>query len=163
MPLRSDWSQAACPIARSLEVVGDPWTVLILREALLGTTRYNSFRAALGASDNVLSHRLTAMVGNGLLRKSQSAGAGRSHSAYHLTRAGADLFPVLSALGQWGSAHTAAPGAGTTMRAIHRRCGEAPENVDFCRRCGVTLTSADVSWDRTWISGDPVELAAPVE
>ena len=62
MPLRSDWSGDSCPIARSLDVVGDPWMLLILRNALLGARRYEEFRSALGVADNVLSRRLPAMV-----------------------------------------------------------------------------------------------------
>ena len=69
MPLRSDWSAATCPIARSLDVVGDPWMLLILRHALLGVRRYEDFRTGLGVADNVLSRRLPAMVDAGLLRK----------------------------------------------------------------------------------------------
>ncbi len=59
MPLRSDWSEATCPVARSLDVVGDPWVLLVLREALTGATRFDQFRAALGVADNVLSRRLS--------------------------------------------------------------------------------------------------------
>ena len=69
MPLRSDWSEATCPIARSLDVVGDPWVVLVLREALTGSTRFEQFRGALGVADNVLSRRLAGDGRGGLLTR----------------------------------------------------------------------------------------------
>ena len=98
MPPRSDWSGSVCPIARSLEVVGDPWVLLILRNALLGTRHYERFRDELGIADNVLSRRLQAMVDAGLLRQVPYRGPRRTHLEYHLIEAGEDLLPVLQAL-----------------------------------------------------------------
>ena len=69
MPLRSDWSTQRCPIARSLDVLGDPWLVLVLREAITGSRRYEQFRSSLGIADNVLTRRLNTMVDAGLLRR----------------------------------------------------------------------------------------------
>lgn len=159
MPLRSDWSDATCAIARSLQTVGDPWTLLILREAFVGTTRYEQFREHLGIADNVLSRRLAAMVDNGLLRKSPYRGEQRTHAEYLLTEAGADLYPVLSALGRWGAKHTPPPANGHRVRAVHRACGRAARSVDYCTHCQVPLTSADVAWHRTWLDEEPTPLA----
>ncbi len=109
MPLRSDWSSDNCPIARALDVLGDPWSLLILRHALLGGRRYEQFRESLGVADNVLSRRLAAMVESGLLRKVPYRGEQRTHFEYALTEAGADALPVLNALVRVGrEAHRAA-------------------------------------------------------
>lgn len=159
MPLRSDWSSATCSIARSLEFVGDPWTLLIMREAFVGTTRYEQFRERLGIADNVLARRLSSMVENGLLQKAAYRGEQRTHEEYLLTEAGADLFPVLSALGRWGAKHTKAPSNGGRMLAIHRTCGRAARSVDYCTFCQAPLTSGDVAWHRTWLDDGPIPLA----
>ena len=105
MPLRSDWSAARCPIARSLDVVGDPWVMLVIREALVGTRRFDEFRDILRVSESVLSARLRAMVEAGLLDKVPYQAANRTHFEYVLTEAGADLLPVVQALVLWGERH----------------------------------------------------------
>ena len=103
MPLRSDWSGRACPIARGLEALGDPWSLLVLREVLLGNRRYDGLRSRLGASDAVLSSRLAGLVEHGLLRKEAYGGATRPRYEYRATAAGEDALPVLHALARWGS------------------------------------------------------------
>ncbi|MET0966401.1 MAG: helix-turn-helix domain-containing protein [Nakamurella sp.] len=158
MPFRSDWSAATCPIARSLDVVGDPWMLLILRHALLGVRRYEDFRSGLGVADNVLSRRLPAMVEAGLLRKVPYRGEQRSHFEYVLTEAGADLLPVLNALLLWGEKHTDAPRIDDEMSIWHRSCGARSSSGDSCSNCGQTLHADDVSWRRSWRSADPEPL-----
>ena len=116
VPLRSDWSQATCPIARSLDVVGDPWVVLVLREAFTGTTRFEQLRSALGCADNVLSRRLSAMVQAGLLVRAPYDAGNRTREEYLLTDAGRELLPVLHALAQWGERHRPA----STGRLVRR-------------------------------------------
>jgi DNA-binding HxlR family transcriptional regulator len=159
VPLRSDWSQANCPIARSLDVVGDAWTLLIMREAFMGLTRYEQFRDKLGIADNVLSRRLQAMVENDLLRKTPYRADQRTHEEYRLTAAGADLLPVLHALGSWGSRHTETPPDGGRTRIIHLPCGRVTKSTDRCTYCDVPLTSSEVAWDRPWASPEPIPLA----
>jgi DNA-binding HxlR family transcriptional regulator len=163
MPLRSDWSNATCPIARSLDVVGDAWTLLILREAFLGLTRYEQFRDRLQIADNVLSRRLSSMVENDLLKKSPYRGEQRTHDEYHLTEAGAELLPVLSALGRWGSRHTPTPPDGGKTRLVHNACGRAARSVDYCTFCQTPLDSTNVSWQRTWLGDELTPLAGPVD
>lgn len=160
MPLRSDWSTAVCPIARSLDVLGDPWVLLILREAFLGGTRFEEFRDRLGIADNVLSRRLTSMVDNGLLRKEPYRADQRTHDAYRLTEAGADLLPVLQALGAWGSKHTPIPAGGGRTQAIHLPCGKPAGSTDRCVHCDVPLRSSEVAWLRPWTSAEPIPLAS---
>jgi DNA-binding HxlR family transcriptional regulator len=105
MPLRSDWSDDICPIARSLDILGDPWTVLILREVFAGNHRFDTIRDRLDVADTVLSRRLRAMVGAGLLDRLAYAGSARLRYDYTLTAAGRDTLPVLDALARWGEAH----------------------------------------------------------
>jgi DNA-binding HxlR family transcriptional regulator len=146
VPLRSDWSAATCPIARSLDVVGDPWVVLVLREALTGATRFEQFRSALGIADNVLSRRLAAMVEAGLLTRAPYDAGNRTREEYLLTDAGADLLPVLNALAQWGECHR--PAATGRMEVVHDRCGEVMSSADTCTSCGARLSADTVSWRR---------------
>lgn len=149
MPLRSDWSAKRCPIARSLDVVGDPWVLLVIREALTGSRRFEEFRDSLQVSDSVLSARLHAMVEAGLLEKSPYRAANRTHFEYVLTEAGADLLPVVQALVLWGEKYRpfAEPGE---LRIIHEACGEVSSSADTCSRCGRALTPDEVSWQRPW-------------
>jgi DNA-binding HxlR family transcriptional regulator len=161
MALRSDWSGKRCPIARSLDVVGDPWVLLILREALLGTRRYDDFRCALGIADNVLSRRLAGMVEAGLLVRVPYREDGRSRHEYRLTTAGADLLPVLQALVQWGETHTTAPGAGR-LDVRHTGCGAVTASADRCDGCGQVLTPETVEWLRPWRDRPVTPLAGPV-
>jgi DNA-binding HxlR family transcriptional regulator len=118
MPLRSDWSAASCPIARSLDVVGDPWVLLVLRESFRGVTRFEQFRSALGIADNVLSRRLRQMVEAGLLRRSPYHAGNRVQHEYVLTDAGSDLLPVLHALGRWGEEHRPHPGRSAQLPPV---------------------------------------------
>lgn len=144
MPLRSDWSAMSCPIARSLDVLGDPWVLLILREIVSGAHRYDELRASLGIADNVLSNRLRGLVDAGVLTRLPYTPGAKPRSAYHLTDAGADALPVLHALAQWGDRHTAGPSG--PMRILHRDCGAVVRSADWCDGCGEALTADNVSW-----------------
>ena len=144
MPLRSDWSEATCPIARSLDVVGDPWVLLVLREALQGTSRFEDFRDALGVADSVLSRRLAAMVDAGLLDRAPYRSGNRLRHGYLPTDAGADLLPVLHALALWGERHL--PRETGRMAVVHEACGAVTSYADSCSSCGEPLRTANVSW-----------------
>ncbi|TCO48996.1 winged helix-turn-helix transcriptional regulator [Actinocrispum wychmicini] len=149
MSLRQDWSTHPCPIARSLDVVGDPWVMLILREALFGERRFERFRHRLQVADNVLSRRLNQMVDAGLLRRESYRGKQRTHDEYVITEAGADLLPVLDALAQWGEKHTQTPPAHSRMSIMHGDHRTASPAT--CTTCGAALTAADRSYQREWI------------
>lgn len=101
MPLGKDPN---CPIALSLEVVGEKWSLLIIREASTGATRFSEFQAALGIAKNVLAERLSTLVEYGVLDRQPYRDSGeREREEYVLTPAGRELRLVLGALSQWGS------------------------------------------------------------
>jgi DNA-binding HxlR family transcriptional regulator len=159
MALRSDWSVEQCPVRRGLDVVGDPWSLLIMRDALHGRRRFEEFRS-LGISDSVLARRLAALVRDGLLVRREYQGARRTHDEYLPTRAGTDLLPVLHALAGWAEEHTDLPAGGGHMAIIHTACGAETRSADTCTGCGQALRSQDVSWDKPW-SGRRDPLVGP--
>lgn len=98
---------APCSLARAVAVVGERWTFFIIREALVGATRFSEFREALGIAPDVLTTRLTTLVDAGLMERLDYREAGqRSRPGYHLTEAGEQLALVISALQQWGDRWT---------------------------------------------------------
>lgn len=99
-------SNARCSVARSLEVLGEKWTLLVVREALLGRTRFAEFRARLGVAPDVLADRLAKLVDAGVLARQPYRDAGeREREEYVLTESGRALVPVLAALVEWGDAY----------------------------------------------------------
>ena len=107
----------SCSIARSLGVLGERWTFLILREAFFGVTRFAEFRDRLGVAPDVLTERLATLVEYGVLEPRALSGAGtRARFAYRLTPAGRELQLVLGSLQQWGDEHLPRPGGPTVVR-----------------------------------------------
>lgn len=104
-----DLRVSTCPIARAGAVVGDRWSLVIVREAYDGARRFNDFQRRLGLAKNTLSDRLRGLVADGIL-ETVPAADGSAYLEYRLTAAGLDLFPVLVALRQWGEAHAFADG-----------------------------------------------------
>jgi len=122
--------ESSCSIARSLGVLGERWTFLILREALLGTTRFADFRDTLGVASDVLSDRLATLVEYGVLDREQYQEPGtRPRLGYRLTEAGRELTVVLAALQQWGDEHLPRP-EGPSMLRRARDSGR-PVHVGF--------------------------------
>jgi DNA-binding HxlR family transcriptional regulator len=106
---RKSLSGAACPIARSLDVIGDWWSLLIVRDALRGMQRFSEFHKSLGVSKNILTRRLRTLVDQGILEM-VPASDGSAYQEYRLTEKGRGLFQVLVALGQWGQERLATEG-----------------------------------------------------
>jgi DNA-binding HxlR family transcriptional regulator len=122
-----------CSIARTLEVVGERWSLLVLREVMLGNRRFEDILAATGAPRAVLSQRLNALVEQGILeRRSYQDPGQRARWEYRPTAAGRDLQPVLTALMDWGDEHLAGS-AGPPAVTTHRDCGA---QVHAELRCG---------------------------
>ncbi|MFV3307688.1 winged helix-turn-helix transcriptional regulator [Pseudomonas sp. NY15181] len=103
---RSRFDHMPCPVAQALDLVGDSWNVLILREAFYGSSRFEQFSAHLGIASNVLTRRLRALVDSGLLARSRYNDHPPRYE-YLLTDAGRDLRPVILTLLQWGKRHAA--------------------------------------------------------
>lgn len=120
---RTSFADMNCSIARSLDLIGEWWTLLIVREAMWGSQRFGEFEANLGIAPNVLSQRLDKLVQGGVLEVTASSQSGRA-LAYRLTDKGRDLFPVIVALAQWGDKHAAAP-HGPPVRIVERATGRA--------------------------------------
>jgi DNA-binding HxlR family transcriptional regulator len=132
--LQRDYPDQVCSIARSLEVIGERWTPLILRDAILGLTRFEEFQDSLGIASNVLSSRLKRLCDEGVLeRVPDPERPGRPK--YLLTAKGAELGPALIVLMKWGDRHYPAPG-GPPRLTLHAGCG-GDLNADLrCTRCG---------------------------
>jgi DNA-binding HxlR family transcriptional regulator len=129
--------QQTCSVARALSVVGERWTLLILRDAFLGTRRFDRFQHDLGITRHRLSERLTKLVEHGVLVKVQYHDRPVRHE-YRLTRKGLALYPVLMSLGQWGN-EWMDNGEGVPLEYIHQSCGKATEAVLTCSECGEIL------------------------
>jgi len=100
MVKRTSFESDDCPVARSLDAIGDWWSLLIIREALLGVTRFGEFQKKLGLAKNILTVRLRTMVDQGIL-KTAPASDGSAYQEYLLTPKGRGIFPILVALRQW--------------------------------------------------------------
>ena len=138
MALGIDYAWQDCSLARALEVVGERWTLLILRDAFLGVRRFSDFAAHLDISRAVLTQRLSTLVGAGLLTRTSSGG----HAVYEVTDDAVALWPALFALAQWGEQHSS-PGRPRRLFA-HAGCGGAVRGAGVCARCGATPLPQDL-------------------
>ncbi len=130
-----------CSVAQCLEVVGEWWSMLIVRDAFLGVTRFDRFQERLGISRNVLNQRLARLVDQGIMEKVPYSARPVRYD-YRLTEKGRDLWPVLTAMRQWGDRH-AAP-YGPPLQVVHRSCGRPSQAVYVCSECGEPLDSREV-------------------
>ena len=123
---RKNFGEMQCPIARSLERVGEWWSILVLRDALHGLTRFDEFQNSLGIAPNMLTRRLSALVESGLLeRRRYSEHPPRDE--YLLTERGRDFRPVVLSLLAWGNRHFAPEGASVVL--VNRRTGAAVDPI----------------------------------
>jgi DNA-binding HxlR family transcriptional regulator len=137
---RKSFESMACPIARSLERVGEWWSMLILRDALHGMTRFDQFQKNLGIAPNMLSRRLDALVEAGLLERRRYCEHPPRHE-YLPTARGRDFYPVLVSLTAWGNRYFAPEGASVLL--IDKRTGEPADPILVDRRTGRPVTEAD--------------------
>ncbi|MCX4985617.1 helix-turn-helix domain-containing protein [Streptomyces sp. NBC_00572] len=135
-----------CSVRRTLDLVGEKWTLLILRDAFNGVRRYDDFRQHLGLSEAVLADRLRKLVSAGVLRAEPYREPGaRTRYEYRLTPKGVDLWPVLLALKQWGDVHAADP-EGSALDIRHSGCGAPVRVVVQCEgEERATLGARDVT------------------
>ena len=142
MPVYPEFEPSACSVARTLDVLGDTWSILVLRDVLLGAHRFDQIQAHLDIARNVLAARLKRLVEHGLLEKRQYQ-AHPPRFEYHLTAKGIDLHPVIVGLMQWGDRYLADPPGGP-VQLEHRGCGQLSHLVPVCERCGASVTARDV-------------------
>lgn len=114
MVKRTSLEKAECPVARSLDVIGDWWSLLIIRDAFLGIRRFSEFQKSIGLAKNILTVRLRALVDDGIL-KTAPASDGSAYQEYVLTPKGRGVFPVLVALRQWSEEFSGEPGGFPTL------------------------------------------------
>jgi DNA-binding HxlR family transcriptional regulator len=136
------YDSQTCSVARTLELIGERWTPLIIRDAFLGVRRFGDFAERLGIARNVLQDRLERLVEAGVLDKTPYQERPLRHE-YRLTPMGRDLWPVIVTLLQFGDRHlTGSDGA--PMLLLHRGCGGELDDRRMCRRCGAALELGDV-------------------
>jgi DNA-binding HxlR family transcriptional regulator len=131
-----------CSVAQCLEVVGEWWSLLIVRDAFLGVTRFDDFQARLGISRNILTRRLNHLVDNGVLQRVAYSDH-PPRSEYRLTPKGRDLWHVITAMRQWGD-QWARP-AGPSVEIRHTACGHVVSAVPACSHCGEPLDARSVT------------------
>ncbi len=140
--LGNDYKGQICSIAAALEVVGERWSLLIVREVFLGVRRFDEMQADLGIARNVLQTRLTRLVEEGVLEKRSYQERPPRHE-YLLTDKGLDLWPTMVALMRWGDEHSPRA-SGPPVLLEHRGCGGAVDDHRTCERCGARLSAVDV-------------------
>jgi DNA-binding HxlR family transcriptional regulator len=140
--LNRDYDSQTCSIARALEVVGERWTILILRNVALGVHRFDEQQRQLGVARNVLAARLERLVEEGILERRPYSQRPLRHE-YHFTDKGRALGPVLIELKAWGDRYAPAPG-GPPLILRHADCGGVVGTRCMCERCGEPVTFADL-------------------
>jgi DNA-binding HxlR family transcriptional regulator len=152
MPLQRSYENQQCSVAATLELVGERWTLLIVREVLLGVHRFSEMQSDLGIARNVLQARLERLVQAGILERRRYS-EHPPRDGYHLTEKGLDLWPTIVSLMQWGDRHLPQP-CGPPVTLTHRGCGGEVDGHLTCAACGTRLGPRDV-----WAA--PGEAAAP--
>jgi DNA-binding HxlR family transcriptional regulator len=143
MVKRTSLECAECPIARSLDAIGDWWSLLIIRDALLGARRFGEFQRSLGLAKNILTVRLRTLVDQGIL-KMAPASDGSAYQEYVPTPKGRGVFPILVALRQWSEEFDERPEEIATI-LVDRESGRPVRRLELHSQDGRLLTSADTA------------------
>lgn len=138
--LKREYENQNCSVAGTLELIGDRWTLLIVRDAFLGIRRFDDLQRHLGVARNVLQSRLERLVDEGIFKRVRYQERPERYE-YRLTRKGVDLWPVLVALMQWGDKHLL---DGPPVVLVHKDCGGKVDDRRNCVRCGSALDAWDV-------------------
>ena len=136
MMRRTSFEDMPCSVAQCLDVVGEWWSLLIVRDAFLGVTRFDDFQTRLGISRNILTNRLNRLTENEILKRVPYSEHPPRHE-YRLTTKGKDLWHVVIAMRQWGDKWAAPSGPPALMR--HTACGHEISAVPVCSHCGEPL------------------------
>jgi DNA-binding HxlR family transcriptional regulator len=143
MVKRTSFEGDECPIARALDVIGDWWSLLIIREAFLGVRRFGEFQKELGLAKNILTVRLRTLVDQGILATAP-ASDGSTYQEYVLTPKGRGIFPILVALRQWSEEFDDRPEEIATV-LVDREKGRPVRKLELYSRDGRLLTAADTT------------------
>jgi len=143
MVKRTSFEGDQCPIARSLDVIGDWWSLLIIRDASLGRRRFGEFQKSLGLAKNILTVRLRALVDQGIL-KAAPVSDGSAYQEYVLTPKGRGVFPILVALRQWSEEFDDRPEEIATI-LVDREKGKPVRKLELHAQDGRLLTAADTA------------------
>src|ERR1700731_1017354 len=141
MVKRTSLEQAECPVARSLDSLGDWWSLLIIRDAFLGIRRFGEFQRSIGLAKNILTVRLRTLVEHGIL-KTVPASDGSAYLEYVLTPKGRGVFPVLVALRQWSEEFSGEPGGFATL-LVDRNKGRPVRKLELRASDGRLLGDGD--------------------
>jgi DNA-binding HxlR family transcriptional regulator len=133
---------ANCSIARTVSILGERWTLVILRQAFLGARRFEDYQRGLGVARNMLADRLRTLVDEGILERRPYSEHPPRHE-YRLTVKGRDLYPILVTLMQWGDRYGGHE-EGAPMVLVHEPCGHDAAPVLTCSACGEPLDPRDV-------------------
>jgi DNA-binding HxlR family transcriptional regulator len=134
--------EETCSVARTVAVIGDRWTLLVLRECFLRTRRFEAFQTTLGITRHLLAGRLKKLVRFGVLRRIPYQESPRRHE-YILTQKGLDLYPVIMSMVNWGNVHMV-DSRGRPLLHQHRGCGKMFDPVMVCSGCGEPLNAKEV-------------------
>ena len=140
---RTSFEKDSCPIARSLDAIGDWWSMLILREALLGNRRFGEFQKKLGLAKNILAVRLRTLVDQNIL-ETVPASDGSAYQEYVLTPKGRGVFPILVALRQWSEEFDERPEEIATV-LVDKQTGRPVRRLELRSEDGRLLTAADTA------------------
>jgi DNA-binding HxlR family transcriptional regulator len=143
MVKRTSFESDECPIARALDVIGDWWSLLIIRDALLGIRRFSEFQKNIGLAKNILTVRLRSLVEHGILN-TMPASHGSAYQEYVLTPKGHGIFPILVALRQWSEEFDARPEEIATS-LVDKEKGRPVRKLELYSEDGRLLTAADTS------------------
>jgi DNA-binding HxlR family transcriptional regulator len=138
---RKSFADRHCSVAQCLEAVGEWWSMLIVRDGFLGVTRFDELQQRLGISRSILHQRLTHLVEHGVLQRELYSEHPPRYE-YRLTAKGRDLWPVLTAMRQWGDNYAAPDGP--PLQMVHNSCGETAFAMMTCSGCGERLTARDL-------------------
>jgi DNA-binding HxlR family transcriptional regulator len=141
--LGKDYEGQVCSIARSLELVGERWTLLVIREVFNGRRKFSEMQRSLGVARNVLTDRLQGLVDEGILERRPYSEKPERYE-YFLTEKGLDLWPLMISLMQWGDKWEPLPD-GRPMIVVHKgECGGEIDDRRICTKCGKPLTVREV-------------------
>ncbi|MFL5798427.1 MAG: winged helix-turn-helix transcriptional regulator [Actinomycetota bacterium] len=143
MPDDRGWfTNEECSVARTLEIIGERWTMLVLREAFFRVRRFDDFQRNIGVARNILADRLRKLVAHRILERQQYQDR-PPRFEYRLTERGIDLYPILISLMEWGDRHARSE-VGPAVVLEHKGCGRPSSPRLVCSECGEPITARDM-------------------